>query len=142
MFTHTEAKKLLLPNKLGSNLPQPYIVQKIYSFIFSRLIIAEAQSVFPSLFFGCCVCRIMRAGSPRHTLMPTSGPTTNAIAAFNRPKEAQAAQTDGKGTNLNLLNLTLFTLMFMIHAVINFTLKKPHTNEPDINKPHTNKLYV
>lgn len=107
----------------------------------------------------------MRAGSPRHTLMPTSGPTTNAIAAFNRPKEAQAAQTDGKGTNLaliklnfkphrhklhtkephtnlNLLNLALFTLMFMIHAVINFTLKKLALMNLTLINPHSNKLYV
>ncbi|MCI4391501.1 hypothetical protein PGIGA_G00135280 [Pangasianodon gigas] len=45
---------------------------------------------------------IVRAGSPRHTLMPRSGPVTSAIAAFNPPKDAQGAQTEGKGADLVL----------------------------------------
>lgn len=45
---------------------------------------------------------IVRAGSPRHTLVPRSGPITTAIAAFNRPKVAQGAQTEGQGAHLVL----------------------------------------
>ncbi|KAK3541212.1 hypothetical protein QTP86_016815 [Hemibagrus guttatus] len=45
---------------------------------------------------------IVRAGSPRHTLVPRSGPVSNAITAFNRPKDVQGAQTEAKGADLVL----------------------------------------
>ncbi|KAF7691733.1 uncharacterized protein si:ch73-173p19.1 isoform X2 [Silurus meridionalis] len=45
---------------------------------------------------------IVRAGSPRHTLTPRSGPTTSAISAFNPPKDAPGAETGGKAADLVL----------------------------------------
>lgn len=62
------------------------------------------------------MCRIVRAGSPRHTLMPRSEPITNAIAAFSRPKDARGAQMEGKGTTLTLIKLWTLNL-----TVTNFT---------------------
>ncbi|KAF5901208.1 uncharacterized protein DAT39_009072, partial [Clarias magur] len=45
---------------------------------------------------------IVQGGGPRHTLMPRPGPITNAIAAFNPPKDARGAQTEGRGADLVL----------------------------------------
>lgn len=84
----------------------------------------------------CCVCRIMQAGSPRHTLVPRSGPITNAIAAFNPPKDALGAQTEGKGTKLTL-NLTLTQHALTNLTVANFTLINL-TNTQHTSKPYTN----
>lgn len=51
------------------------------------------------------MCRIVQGGGPRHTLMPRPGPITNAIAAFNPPKDARGAQTEGRGMNFTLIKL-------------------------------------
>ncbi|TSK98384.1 hypothetical protein Baya_5298 [Bagarius yarrelli] len=46
--------------------------------------------------------RIVRAGSPRHTLVPRSGPVSNAISAFNRPNDVPGGHTEEKAAALVL----------------------------------------
>ncbi|XP_060717966.1 uncharacterized protein si:ch73-173p19.1 [Tachysurus vachellii] len=52
---------------------------------------------------------IVQGGSPRHTLVPHSGQISNAITAFNRPKDVQGAQTEAKGAHLVLHHPTAET---------------------------------